>query len=89
MTTHQPHRGDAIEAWIKAVRDSTPNIRIEGRAIWSAMDNLLDDYRLAADLGAEFDSERPVPWVAECCGTKGCDAPDCSIAPRLASGETS
>lgn len=49
---HLPHRGDAIEAWIKSKRDEHGAHREDsGSEAWTAVDNLLDDYRLAADTG--------------------------------------
>jgi hypothetical protein len=44
---HQPMRGDAVEAWIKAQRDCYT----EGTESWHALDDLLDDYRLLSDQG--------------------------------------
>lgn len=40
-----PTRGDAVETWLRRYRDSFPK---ETRQ-WSALDDLLDEYRLYAD----------------------------------------
>ena len=51
MTTI-PRRGDACEAWLKARRDS---LLYGGQDLydetWQLLDELLEDYRLHADLG--------------------------------------
>lgn len=52
--TNKPHRGDLLEAWIKARRDEQ---RPTGEG-WSALDDLLDEYRLAADTGESLQPER-------------------------------
>lgn len=47
---HQPRRGDAIEAWLKAQRDLLTDDY--GRTPeWQALDDVLDAYRLHADTG--------------------------------------
>jgi hypothetical protein len=43
-----PRRGDAVEAWLKAQRDEYYPDHGEQ---WSAIDDLLDEYRLHADTG--------------------------------------
>ncbi len=62
--TFQPQRGDEIEAWIRDARnrhyEPGPNHARE----WTALDDLLDDYRLHADLGSPLSqpvSEHGVP----------------------------
>lgn len=47
MPEHQPRRGDLVEAWIKKQRDMYPPTDEE----WTGLDNLLDEYREAADTG--------------------------------------
>ncbi|MHA6764739.1 hypothetical protein [Streptacidiphilus sp. PAMC 29251] len=42
-----PRRGDSVEAWLKAQRDEY----MQGGITANAIDNLLDDYRLHADMG--------------------------------------
>jgi hypothetical protein len=46
---HWPKRGDEVEEWLKKRRDE-----IKGShpmEAWTAIDEMLDDYRLAADTG--------------------------------------
>lgn len=56
MSEHYfPKRGDAVEKWLKQRRDEYPKpesgtIHLIGME-WTALDNLLDDYRWAADTG--------------------------------------
>jgi len=50
---HEPHRGDEVEAWLKAFRDRQPPVS-DG---WHTADWLLDDYRLHADTGTPLDAE--------------------------------
>lgn len=45
MEDHYPRRDDQVAAWIKDRRDESAN------AAWAALDDLLDEYRLAADTG--------------------------------------
>lgn len=53
---HKARRGDEVEAWIKAARDEyTEDPDMEGP--WDALDNLLDDYRLAADTGRPLNDD--------------------------------
>lgn len=49
--SHSPRRGDAVEHWIKAKRDALDQQMPELHLRWVALDDLLDDYRLAADTG--------------------------------------
>lgn len=56
MSQHQPRRGSDVEAFIKAERDKYeaaehfgPDVRRD--AAYFALDELLDLYRLKADLG--------------------------------------
>jgi hypothetical protein len=51
MTEHMPRRGSDVEQWIKRFRDAY----IPGMSAWIALDDLLDDYRLRADLGTPLD----------------------------------
>lgn len=46
-----PRRGDEVERWIKRARDSCFSAIGAGPG-WYALDDLLDDYRLHADVGA-------------------------------------
>jgi hypothetical protein len=57
--THKPHRDDEIVTWLKAKRDEwfvssqhnlTPT-QAHARTAYTAIDDLLDDYRLHADTG--------------------------------------
>lgn len=68
MQDHYPHREDQVEAWIKDRRDQFK----EGSPgysdiLFQALDNLLDEYRLAADTGQSLnevvngEEERPPP----------------------------
>jgi hypothetical protein len=50
-TEHVPCRGNDVEKWIKHFRDSYNR----NSGVWIALDDLLDDYRLHADLGAPLD----------------------------------
>jgi hypothetical protein len=50
---HQPHRGDEIEAWIKAARDGWDKYTHS----WEALNDLLEDYRLKADTGMPLSGE--------------------------------
>lgn len=65
---HLPTRGSDVEAWIKRRRDHFQY----GDSAWVTLDNLLDDYRDHADVGASLDRE-----VGPCgtCAGRGC--PDC------------
>lgn len=54
MTTYQPERGDAVEAWIKRHRDSYGS---QVDDAWRVLDDLLDDYREHADTGTPLDRE--------------------------------
>lgn len=54
-----PQRGDDVEAWLKRQRDSYPRNTRQ----WSAIDDLLDDYRLHADTGSRLDEEDIGPWA--------------------------
>lgn len=47
---HFPVRGDAVEAWIKARRDQ----HISHSQGWLLLDEMLDEYRLKADLGGSL-----------------------------------
>lgn len=48
---HRPQRGDAVEAWLKVRRDGFDKTSTYGGAIHMILDGILDDYRLAADMG--------------------------------------
>lgn len=48
---HQPRRGDAFEAWLKAQRDDYASDRANDHTMYDALDDLLDLYRLHADTG--------------------------------------
>ena len=57
MPDHYPHRDDQVEAWIKDRRDQ---IRLDtplGDVMvgWIQLNDLLDEYRLAADTGMSLD----------------------------------
>jgi hypothetical protein len=43
-----PGRSDAVEAWLKAWRDSF----LMGDEEWNVIDSMIDEYRLAADTGS-------------------------------------
>lgn len=49
----EPHRGDEVDAFIKRERDKyAADLREEDHPReWYALDGLLDDYRLHADVG--------------------------------------
>lgn len=60
QAAHRPRRGSDVEAWIKETRDSH-NYHDD---TWHALDALLDDYRLKADVGASLDQEVEGPaWM--------------------------
>lgn len=44
---HQPARGDAVAVWLRGRRDTYARDTAE----WTALDFVLDDYRLHADVG--------------------------------------
>lgn len=61
MADHYPHRGNPVEAWIKDRRDrfthpetGTP-MEIDQYSAYKALDDLLDEYRLAADTGQSLE----------------------------------
>ncbi|MBR8638657.1 hypothetical protein KEF29_03420 [Streptomyces tuirus] len=90
----QPSRGDAVERWLKAQRDEH---RDTGRGVWTTLDNLLDRYRLHADMGVPLGGhvcearvvgdcrclEQPASEAACTCGTTACESElcDCDSAP--------
>jgi hypothetical protein len=47
----RPRRGDAFEAWLKTERDSYGSHAANDREMYDILDNLLDQYRLHADMG--------------------------------------
>lgn len=59
MQDHYPHRDDQVAAWIKDRRDAQPEPEDGTRHLigegWTALDNLLDEYRLAADTGQSLE----------------------------------
>jgi hypothetical protein len=58
VTDHQPHRGDAIDQWLKARRDSIhPNASAGDQAAWWALDDAINDYRDHADTGVPLGQE--------------------------------
>jgi hypothetical protein len=52
MADHYPHRGNQVEAWIKDRRDALGSSSAEP---WQILDDLLDEYRLAADTGMSLE----------------------------------
>ena len=50
-----PRRGDRVEAWLKTRRDEFDKTSTYGGAIHLILDGILDDYRLAADLGLSLE----------------------------------
>lgn len=48
---HRPTRGSVVEKWIKDFRDR----HAKGTPWFATLDELLDDYRLRADTGADLD----------------------------------
>lgn len=53
---HTPRRGSDVEAWLKTFRDRFDETGIaEGDLRWNVLDDLLDEYRLRADVGAALD----------------------------------
>jgi len=59
----KPQRGDGFEAWLKTQRDEH---RDDNRGRWSAYDDLLDLYRLHADMGAPLDGHVCEVVVGDC-----------------------
>lgn len=49
MADHHPQRGDQVEAWIKDRRDQNTWDGDTRNPAWEALDDLLDEYRLASD----------------------------------------
>ena len=57
--SHQPKRGDEVEAWLKAQRDvyaESKDWDEHAYSAWNALDNTLDEYRLRADTGASLET---------------------------------
>lgn len=61
MADIYPHRGDQVEAWLKDRRDQyshpetgTP-MEANQYVAWTAIDNLLDEWRLASDTGQSLE----------------------------------
>lgn len=48
-----PERGDDVEAWLKQKRDE----HAAGSIVWTALDDLLDDYREHADTGTPLNED--------------------------------
>lgn len=65
--THLPRRGDDVEKWLKAKRDTYAHRRFEPSQamIYDALDGLLDDYRLHCDTGT--------PLLEHACEGPGCE----------------
>lgn len=55
LEPHQPHRGSDVEAWLRQYRDQFPKLT----TAWYALDDLLDEYRLRADVGRTLTDPRP------------------------------
>lgn len=58
--THQPHRGSDVESWLRAKRDAQASSPLEDGGqpgIWYILDDMLDEYRLRADLGIQLGDE--------------------------------
>jgi uncharacterized protein YegP (UPF0339 family) len=76
--THRPHRDDEVATWMKRKRDThTPD-----STAWRALDDLLDDYRLHADVGEPLDRDVHEP---PCDRTTGCEV--CCPTPVTPDGE--
>jgi DNA polymerase-3 subunit epsilon len=58
---HQPHRGDAVEAWLKQQRDRHLDDYQAPPPEWHALDALLDAYRLHADTSTPLHEHVPQP----------------------------
>lgn len=57
---HRPRRDDPVATWIKEHRDKYARYRLVGGPLsgaWPALDDLLDEYRLHADLGVALGDE--------------------------------
>jgi hypothetical protein len=52
-----PHRGDAVEAWLKKTRDEYKNEDGTEHPYYWPLDTLLDNYRLHADTGTPLNEE--------------------------------
>lgn len=63
--TTPPQRGDAVEQWLRARRDTLVDQHGKPPA-WYALDHLLDDYLLHADTGT--------PLSQHACHGPGCEA---------------
>lgn len=62
MQDHYPHRDDQVAAWIKDRRDAfchpetgTP-MKVDQYKAFEVLDNLLEEYRLAADTGMSLEN---------------------------------
>jgi hypothetical protein len=53
---YRPVRGDQVEAWIKEWRDHYIG---SGFTVWDVLDDMLDEYRLRADLGRSLSEPLP------------------------------
>lgn len=67
----QPEREDEITLWIKTRRDAHEKLDDQAGFAWSALDALLDEYRLWADTGqtiaeAMDDELNPAPKCGVC-----------------------
>lgn len=56
MNDHYPQRDNQVAAWIKDRRDQYPKDHSLAPSAWDALDNLLDEYRLAADTGQSLEN---------------------------------
>jgi hypothetical protein len=54
-----PRRGDAVESWIRDMRDSVDRDTSIGKIAFDAIDRLLRDYHHRADTGAPLSTQRP------------------------------
>ncbi|MFJ4932356.1 hypothetical protein ACIP8U_00595 [Streptomyces pseudovenezuelae] len=71
-TDGRPRRGDQFEAWLKAQRDGFGWQGANDRKLYDALDGLLDQYRLHADMGTSLDGhvcEARVVGDCECLET--------------------
>jgi hypothetical protein len=57
---HVPHRGDDVAEWVKRRRDEYAQHGASSDE-WTALDDLLDDYRLHADTGTPLSEDVPTP----------------------------
>lgn len=68
MTAHQPRRDSDVAAWLRAHRERHDYSAGNGFNAWSAIDEVLDDYRLHSDTGTPLTEPSGTGVPDETCG---------------------